>query len=222
MPSSDLGTKIKISGRKLKRTNSDRTNNPITTSKQITSFSKLYYIQLQVPARTNFSDFSGYIYQNSAVARKGPFIEKQACGNKLMHSNNMRRKLSFILKTANLELSGKRSAMFQLHCSFSSAYCWVCHGKADITALQQLPIRPFFSTLHLLVLSYFRCLTDLEQHPRKASNNDVLYLLLCIHEHRTEISFRKVTESKHGGRFLPGEWRQMLQKEHKVEKSHFT
>lgn len=59
MPSCDLGTRIKISGRKLKRMDSGRANDPITTLKQMTSFSKLYYIQLQLPSKANFSDFSG-------------------------------------------------------------------------------------------------------------------------------------------------------------------
>lgn len=49
----------------------------------------------------------------------------------------------------------------------------------------------------------------------------MLYLLLCIHEHWKERSFRKVAESKHIGRFVPDEWRQLFQKEHKVEDSTF-
>lgn len=59
-PSSDLCTRIQINGRKLVRTDSGRTNNFITTSEQTTTFPKLYYIQLQLPSKTNFSDFSGY------------------------------------------------------------------------------------------------------------------------------------------------------------------
>lgn len=83
------------------------------------------------------------------MACKGPFTEKQACGNK--HSSSRKKKLSH--KPANLELLRKDQQYFNFTAAFQ-AYCWVCQGQADATALQQLPIRPFLSTLHLLVLSH--------------------------------------------------------------------
>lgn len=56
--------------------------------------------------------------KTSAMACKGPFIEKQACGNKLKHSSSRKKKLSH--KPANLELSIKDQQYFNFTAAFQA------------------------------------------------------------------------------------------------------
>lgn len=141
-----MGTRIKINGGKFKRADSGKINNPTTTSKQMTSLSKLY--------SANFADFSRSKKRLiSAVAYKavqsGSFTEnvhKQACVNKPrleFEQQHMRTELPFLLKPANwsyLEKISYISTSLQLF----SCYCWVDQGQEDTMTLQQLSVRPFF------------------------------------------------------------------------------
>lgn len=88
--------------------------------------------------------------QTSAMACKGPSIEKQACGNK--HSSSRKKKLS--RTPANLELSRKDQQYF----NFTAAFQALTVGYVKVRQTPQLSsnyqLRPFLSTLHLPVLSH--------------------------------------------------------------------
>lgn len=102
----------------------------------------------------NYSDFSGSKKKKtktSAVACKGPFIEKQACGNKLKYSSSRNKKL--FLKPENLVLSRKYQQYFNFIAAFQALTVGYVKVRQTLQLSSNYPLG-FFSTLHLLVLSH--------------------------------------------------------------------